>query len=510
MIVFTEYRDTLEAIQARLDAEPDLTGRYVILHGGLTRRQRLARQEAFEQPNVRILLATDAASEGLNLQKHCRRVIHFEFPWNPNRLEQRNGRVDRYGQTRQPIIRYLHYPASPEEEVLKQLVTKIQQMAADRVSTPDVLGLLAGERRILEGLTELDPEAADVEARKAALVRLFDDRTAEFVRTVQPLLTAGSDESKEHERILELLDTVEPLLPDDERLEEIVVAILGPAAVREDAGREGVFRIEVPPAYRGPGVEPVYPAATFRRSVAVRHRPQDVEYLTPLHPLVRALAADARRRLLQVYSGVRGLAPRRLAARLVPPGEPPSIVFTFLGTVEGGGGLIEERILAVRVKTDGEPLGDSEGNLRLVEATGTAGEFDVGAIQRLFSARFEAMRGRAAEEARCILEQCAELLRQRRCQQAALLRRDLETDVADRQREINEQERRARGLIEATGQRRLFPEEEGRGGFQARRAAVEAAAERRREEIAAFEDVKLPGPPRPLGALFLVPEGGGS
>jgi len=507
-IVFTEYRDTLEAIQGRLDGDPDLSGRYVVLHGGLTRGQRRARQQGFERPDVRLLLATDAASEGLNLQKHCRRVVHVELPWNPNRLEQRNGRVDRYGQSREPVIRYLYYPDSPEENVLDQLVVKIERMAADRLSTADVLGLLAGERRIEQGLVELDPEAGDVEERKTALVRLFEDRTAEFVRNVQPLLTAGNDASGERERILGLLDTAEPLLPDDERLEEIVLAILGHRAVSPDAARKGVFRIEVPWSYRGTGVGAVYPAATFRRSVAVRHRPDEVEYLTPLHPLVKALAADARRRLLQVYAGLRGLLPRRLAARTVPGGQPSSIVFTFLGTIEGGGGLVEERIVAVRIGSDGAVHGDPEGNLRFLAETMDTGEIETPAVERLFAPRFDAMGKRATEDARRWIEDRAELLRRRRSDQAEVLRRDLEVDVADRLREIDEEEKRSRGLVEATGQQRLFGVQEGPGGFQARRAAVEASAAQRREEIAAFEKVEAPGHPRPLGALFLVPEGG--
>jgi len=152
VIVFTEYRDTLEAIRERLEREPELASSYVVLTGGLTRRERIKRQEQFAQVHVRVLLATDAASEGLNLQHHCRRVIHFELPWNPNRLEQRNGRVDRYGQTREPIIRYLYYPDSPEEDVLATLIEKIEQMARDRISTPDVLGVVAGKGELEEGL----------------------------------------------------------------------------------------------------------------------------------------------------------------------------------------------------------------------------------------------------------------------------------------------------------------------------------------------------------------------
>ncbi len=507
IIVFTEYRDTLEAIQARLDADPALVARYVILRGGLSRGQRRARQEAFELPATRLLLATDAASEGLNLQRQCRRVIHFELPWNPNRLEQRNGRVDRYGQTRNPIIRYLHYPDSPEEDVLSQLVVKIERMAADRVSTADVLGLVAGERRIDQGLVELDPEAPDVGERKAALVRLFEDRTAEFVRNVQPLLQAGADVAGEQERILELLDTAEPLLPDDERLEEIVLAALGPQAATPDTRRPGLFRIEVPWSHRGTGVRPVYPAATFRRSVAVRHRSDEVEYVTPLHPFVRALAADARRRLLQVYPDVRGLMPRRLAMRFSSDSDAPSIVFTFLGVLEGGGGLLEERILAVRVDTDGRVHGDPDASLGLLSGANDRQGAEASTLEGLFAAHFESMRERATEEARRSLESRAEQLACRRAEQAALLRQHLEVDVADRLREIAEEERRSRGLVEASGQQRLFGEQQGNGGFEARRAAIQAAAAQRREDIATFERVEAAGPPRPLGALFLVPAG---
>ena len=53
---------------------------------------------------MRILLATDAASEGIDLQRHCHRLIHYEIPWNPNRMEQRNGRIDRHGQRPEPLV----------------------------------------------------------------------------------------------------------------------------------------------------------------------------------------------------------------------------------------------------------------------------------------------------------------------------------------------------------------------------------------------------------------------
>ncbi len=506
VIVFTEYRDTLEAIRKRFDAEQDLAGGYVILRGGLTRRQRLARQEQFAQAQVRVLLATDAASEGLNLQHHCRRIVHVELPWNPNRLEQRNGRVDRYGQSREPIIRFLYYPDSPEDDVLARLIEKIEQMAKDRVSTPDILGVLSGRGKIDQDLVRLDPEARDVEQRKRGLVHLFEDRTAEFVREVKPLLAGAQDSEQEMRRIMDLLDTKEALLPDDEELENIVLALLDGSMIPHDE-YPGVYRIEVPWPYRSEGVPAVYPAVTFRRSVAVRYRGDQVEYVTPLHPLARALALDARRRLLQVYPNVRGLPPRRLAARAVPPGEPASAVFTWLGEIRGGGGLLEERLLAVRVAVDGRVVGTSQENLCWLQ-NGAAGNVPRTALERIFRDRFDELRARARAEAERWLKRRADELRALRRSQADLLRKELDRDVADRLKEIDEEQSEARGLVEDTGQMRLFAgRDKGRGGFEARRRVVQAYQEQRREEISAFEEVLDPFPPRPLGALFLVPEG---
>lgn len=505
LIVFTEYLDTLGAIEHRIAAEPNLADRYVILRGGLTRSQRLRRQERFAHPDVRLLLATDAASEGLNLQHCCRRVIHMELPWNPNRMEQRNGRVDRYGQTRPPIIRYLYYPNSPEESVLDQLVAKIQQMARDQISTPDLLGMLAGERRIEEGLVSLDPEAADVEQRKASLVRLFEDRTADFVRQVQPLLAAASADLEEHQRLLECLDTAERLLPDEHELEHAVLHTLGPRAAVPHPSWDGVFAIHVPWHLRGPGVAPHYPAVTFRRSVAVQHRAEAVGFVTPLHPLVRALATDARRRLLQVYAGERRLPPRRLAARTVPATEAPSVLFTFLGRIRGECGFLEEQILAIRVAADGTVLGDPPDNVQHLDLVTDAGEVERAELERWFAHRFDQLREIAKREAEQWLERRAECLREKRKQQAAELLRDLEVDVADRLREIQDEERRARGLIEDTGQQRLFADHESVRSFDARREAVRTHEKERRREIAAFAQVHPPEPPLPLGALFLVP-----
>jgi superfamily II DNA or RNA helicase len=94
-IVFTEYRDTLQRLQTTIGCDRKL----LVLHGGMTAAERSHIQRLFNQ-SPSILLATDAASEGLNLHHHCRLVIHYELPWSTARLAQRAGRVDRLGQSR--------------------------------------------------------------------------------------------------------------------------------------------------------------------------------------------------------------------------------------------------------------------------------------------------------------------------------------------------------------------------------------------------------------------------
>ena len=99
LVVFTEHRDTLSYLDTRVST---LLGRkevVVVIHGGMDREERLKAQESFRHdPEVQVLLATDAAGEGINLQR-AHLMVNDDLPWNPNRLEQRFGRIHRIGQT---------------------------------------------------------------------------------------------------------------------------------------------------------------------------------------------------------------------------------------------------------------------------------------------------------------------------------------------------------------------------------------------------------------------------
>lgn len=102
VILFTEFKDTHIWMEQILTAHGFGGERLMLIHGGVDQKEREKIKAAFQAaPNmspVRILLATDAASEGIDLQNHCNYLIHIEIPWNPNVMEQRNGRIDRHGQ----------------------------------------------------------------------------------------------------------------------------------------------------------------------------------------------------------------------------------------------------------------------------------------------------------------------------------------------------------------------------------------------------------------------------
>src|SRR6185312_2844148 len=98
LIVFTEHRDTLEYLSRRIGSLLGRPEAVKTIHGGVRRRDRLqVTQEFTSDPDVQVLLATDAAGEGLNLQA-AHLMVNYDLPWNPDRLEQRFGRIHRIGQ----------------------------------------------------------------------------------------------------------------------------------------------------------------------------------------------------------------------------------------------------------------------------------------------------------------------------------------------------------------------------------------------------------------------------
>ncbi len=238
LIVFTEHRDTAAFLVRRLEGL-GFAGRVALVHGGLDYRAREAQVELFRRPAERggasYLVATDAAGEGINLQ-FCWLMVNYDLPWNPARLEQRMGRIHRYGQTRDPVVIVnLVAGETREGRVLKVLLDKLEairkELRSDKVF--DVVGHLfenlplkdyleqavteAGARAAVEAFeANLTPErAVAIEARERGLYGSGE------VRARLPELNATM-EREQYRRLLpghvrHFVETAAPLI--DLRLE---------------------------------------------------------------------------------------------------------------------------------------------------------------------------------------------------------------------------------------------------------------------------------------------------
>lgn len=185
VIIFTEYDDTKRYLHQQLSGVIAGTDRFeeriAIFHGPTPPDEREEIKAAFNadptKHPVRILIATDAAREGLNLQAHCWDLFHFDVPWNPSRMEQRNGRIDRKLQP-EPVVNcyYFFYKQRPEDRIIAALVRKTKTIREELGSLAQVIdsrldGLMkSGIKRNDVDTLEHDIDSADLEQdRKAAV-----------------------------------------------------------------------------------------------------------------------------------------------------------------------------------------------------------------------------------------------------------------------------------------------------------------------------------------------------
>ncbi len=188
LVIFTEHRDTLTYLCLRIRALLGRAEAVATIHGGMSREERRHAQEAFTQDReVQILVATDAAGEGINLQR-AYLMVNYDLPWNPNRLEQRFGRIHRIGQTEVCHLWNIVAKETQEGHVYTTLLKKLEQ-ERDTLGGQvfDVLGKVTFDNRPLRELL--------VEAIR------YGDRP-----DVQARLTQIVDTALDHEQLITLLD----------------------------------------------------------------------------------------------------------------------------------------------------------------------------------------------------------------------------------------------------------------------------------------------------------------
>jgi SNF2 family DNA or RNA helicase len=176
LVLFTEHRDTLSYLERQIGSLLGRPQSIVLIHGGMGREERRKAQESFlHDPEVQVLLATDAAGEGINLQR-AHLMVNYDLPWNPNRLEQRFGRIHRIGQTEVCHLWNLVAEETREGDVYRRLLEKLEEARqALGGQVFDVLGKLQFEGRPLRDLLIEAIRYGDQPEVRARLTRAIEN-----------------------------------------------------------------------------------------------------------------------------------------------------------------------------------------------------------------------------------------------------------------------------------------------------------------------------------------------
>lgn len=242
LLLFTEYEDTRRWLERRLleafhDLDPE--DRIACFTGATStdRREELKRRFNADPATdpLRILICTDAAREGINLQARCHDLIHIDLPWNPARLEQRNGRIDRKLQPSPEVwCRYFVYRQRPEDRVLQVLVEKTERIHEQLGSAGEVLSDRIADLLARKGLRDAhvtdEIDALEKDPRLAKAREEMDDREERRIQR----------EARELDRMRKLLeDSRKRVGVETTDLKAVVAAALGRAGASLDAARAG-------------------------------------------------------------------------------------------------------------------------------------------------------------------------------------------------------------------------------------------------------------------------------
>ena len=357
LIIFSEYVDTIEYLQERLQDEFGRADSVLVIHGRMRRQERRQVQDRFRvDPLTRVLLATDAAGEGVNLQA-ANMVVNYDLPWNPNRIEQRFGRVHRIGQQRTCYLWNLLAEGTREGVVFDRLFAKIENIraAVGSDSVYDVLGDAELNRSLRELLERAIMEADSPESNAYMQRRLEDsfDRQIKSAMDQQSLVPElGSIASTE--QIRRDMDRAELKKLQPYHVRSFFMQALrrfGGVARPREMGRFEITR--VPAALRAgpPGTSDVhvrYGRIAFERKYLRAQGRAEAELISPSHPLTRSLVGAVTEKYGQsLIDGAVLLDPHNRTAD-------PRVLYCLEHSVaDGTGAITSKRIQYVELFADG-------------------------------------------------------------------------------------------------------------------------------------------------------------
>jgi superfamily II DNA or RNA helicase len=359
LLIFTEFKDTLDYLMDRLESWGFRVG---CIHGSMKAGSRdepgtrLYSEQQFREGGIQVLVATEAAGEGINLQC-CNILFNYDIPWNPNRLEQRMGRIHRYGQRKDCLIFNFVATNTIEGRVLQRLLEKLQEIrnALDDDTVFNVVGEVlpaAHIERVLRDYYAGKLGDADLEDR------LLQNVDESHFRAICRNALEGLASKKLN---LEMLIERRALAQERRVVPETVARFIHETASYAQLGLKDVTRYahafepgrtplvlrryETEPDWKLPAVADKYPCCSTDRDSAEKN---NLDWVTPGHPLLEALrrhtytlAQDAFAKGACFYS-LRHETPARLD-------------FYRARVVDGLGHITHERLFAVELTENAEP-----------------------------------------------------------------------------------------------------------------------------------------------------------
>ena len=378
LLLFTEFKDTLDHLIEHLKAWGFSVG---CIHGGMKSGSRdetgtrIHTEQQFREGAIQVLVATEAAGEGINLQC-CHILFNYDIPWNPNRLEQRMGRIHRYGQRYDCLIFNFVATNTIEGRVLQRLLDKLQEirLALDDDAVFNVVGEVlpsAHVERVLRDYYAGKLGDADLEER---LLKDVDE--THFRAICQTALEGLAAKKLNLDMLIErraraqerrvVPETIARFLKECAQNAALALKSVSHLAHTFEPGRtpSGLKKYEREPDWKLPELAVRYPRLSTDRDTAEEH---NLEWVTPGHPLFEAL----RRHSLDLGQDTfaRGACFHSLAHEA-----PSRLDFYRARVVDGLGKVIHERLFTVEVTNDGSPRlrePDILGNLSPAVLPGT-------------------------------------------------------------------------------------------------------------------------------------------
>ncbi|XKH53107.1 DUF3883 domain-containing protein [Citricoccus nitrophenolicus] len=352
IIIFTEHRDTLDYL---VNQTATLIGRpqaVVALHGGVNRSERRRIAEEFSKnPDCHVLVATDAAGEGLNLQA-AHLMVNYDLPWNPNRLEQRFGRIHRIGQTEVCRLWNLVAVTTREGEVFKRLLDKVEeQRLAFGGKVFDVLGGIAFADGSLRELLMEAIRYGELPEVRERMSKVIDTGVAEGLRELMD--NALSSEILSERQLQELrssMDEARARRLQPHYIESAFRAAferLGGRMARRERARFQINRVPGQLLARRSPVASAYERVTFETAAVEHPKSASADLLAPGHPLHDAVMTETIQQLSDALE--RGTILVSGAAT-----EPTLLVGVTEEIVDGTGELIDRRFGYAYVAPSGD------------------------------------------------------------------------------------------------------------------------------------------------------------